>query len=630
MDDFTKEDALTLETTDGRDKEERQSDAGQTALHHYAGLHLAMAKRMPTWTKYAGQENEIAKALDAIYAALAAASPSGSLCVTLAQVMETASAEGGAPSEEALAKDIALLLAAGLMVEVKEAVSGKVPLVFDREGQLGNSRIYFQRYFKLEADLAAILFALAAPYVAGQASFDRLEDLVPEGGERKRAIETALKSRLTVISGGPGTGKTTAVSGILECLLAADQTVRIVLAAPTGKAAGRMLESIQNAISNPAMAGQYGRLKAKSRELVARTMHKWLVDEQLNGLRPSAGRPLDCDVLVVDEASMIDIGLAVDFLSVVDAKRTRVILLGDPDQLSAVGPGSVLGDICSAESPLRQRGLVAELTKSHRFPPESVFGQLAIHIKAGEATISTAGSGIVDCLTAAPPKVGLLTQKASQWIDAHMQSYAQALSRYVDDHDLDALWACAKRSQALAAVRNGKMSVEAINRHAARSLREALENLGRGWFSRMSGQPIIVRKNNSVLDIHNGDVGIILPQRASATGGTQVYFGDSRRMLPLGSLPQYELAFCITIHQSQGSEYEDIAVFLPPSGKDDGLLATKELLYTAVTRVKAAKDGSTGQVTLFGERPVYEASVTHPTQRTSGLIVRLKEAFAGR
>ncbi len=624
---------LSLEMGKSRTAEDRQTENTQNAINSYAVLHLAIAKRCPDWNQWAAHEPEIRQALGYVYQALSVASAKGSLCVTLQETAKSASTEMQPIPLKTIQKAVALLVESGLMAEKNAAYDGNIPLVYDPDSKPALSRIYFQRYWHMEKRLAELLAAFAEAYQAGETSFGKLVELVPDKeSERCKAIEKALSNRLTIISGGPGTGKTTAVSGVLECLLASDNAIRIALAAPTGKAAGRMLESIKGSIAKE--AEKYQRLKQKEPALAAHTMHKWLTDPQPNGWRPSAEKPLDCDVLVVDEASMIDIELAVRFLSVVDAKRTRVILLGDPNQLAAVGPGSMLSDICHLDSPLQTRGFVAELTVSHRFPLESGFGQLAQNIKEGNPAIPKSGnSGIVSNLSSGKLKASVLSEQAKAWLNDRIEGYVSAIGTYLKQQDVKNLWDAAKRFQALAAVRHGKMSIDAINNHAEKHLWEVLEKRGLGGLDPLSGHILIVRKNSSVLDIYNGDVGIVLPQPESSSQSLQVYFGDRQKTLAVGRLPQYEPAFGITIHQSQGSEYEDIAVFLPPSGEQDNQLATKELLYTAVTRIKAGKDDKgrqTGRLTLFGEKAVYDIAVRQATERTSGLKARLREAFQRR
>lgn len=622
MDADSKNVELSEETGDPRASDDRQLENVRNAINSYAVIHLAMARRHPDWHQWSAQEEVIGRALGWVYQALSRAGADGSLCVTLKTVAGQVPVESSMAALQEARKAVDLLLACGLMQGQEDAETGNVPLVYDPGKTPESSRIYFQRYWQMEKRLAGLLVSFATGYKAGEASFRILDRLIPEAGERRQAVEKALNNRLSIISGGPGTGKTTAVAGVLECLLASDSGSRIVLAAPTGKAAGRMLESIKGSIGKA--AGKYPYLREKEPELVAHTMHKWLVDPQANGQRPSADRPLDCDVLVIDEASMIDIELAVRFLSVIDAGRTRVILLGDPYQLAAVGPGSVLADICDKDSPLN--AFVSELTVSYRFPEESPLGKLSKHIKeagSGKPAFIPRHPMIADCLSSGGLQEGLLPKQAEVWIGNHLAAYSEAVRAYPGNQDAKALWDSGKRFQALAASRHGKMSVEAVNRYAQKCLDKGLEGAG---LHPLSGQQVIVRKNSSVLDIYNGDIGIVLPQaQESNAQNLQVYFGDRQKTLALGRLPQCEPAFAITIHQSQGSEYEEVAVFLPV-GKDNRL-ATKELLYTAVTRVRADKDGTTGQLTLFGEKTVYETAVRQATERTSGLIVRLKEVF---
>lgn len=624
---------LSDETGDIRTPEEKRMENTRNAIRYYADIHLAMAKRQAGLSKRSEEEiKSIRKALIDIYQALSEASADGSLCVTLQMVADTS--KGLLPD---VGKAVDLLLEYGLMVEQHAAETGNIPLVYDRGQDAATSRIYFRRYWQMEKQLAELLASFAKEAKAGKASFDKLNLLLPEkvdqtdsDSDRRKAVYRALSKRLSIISGGPGTGKTTAVAAVLECLLASDSTIKIILAAPTGKAAGRMLESVKSTIHDERNAGYFPLLKEKESELVAHTMHKWLTDPQTNGLKPSPEKPLDCDVLVIDESSMIDIELAVRFLSVINPVRTRVILLGDPYQLAAVGPGSILADICDDRSPLKA-GYVSELTFSYRFPDESPLGQLAKNIKEVEESQAIhipKDPRILNHLSSGRQQKGLLSYPAQKWLDGQIKRYAGAVKTYLRNEDPSALWDSAKRFQALAATRHGKMSVDAINDRAEKQLKEAFRELKLEALHPLSGQMIIVRKNSSALGVYNGDIGIVLPLLPEANlQGLQVYFGDSnsKKVQLLGRLPQYERAFAITIHQSQGSEYEDVGVFLPVDG---GRLATKELLYTAVTRVKVDAEKKTGTLALFGPQMVYDNAVCQPTRRMSGLLARLKEAFS--
>ncbi len=628
------------------DPEKIRKEWAATAIGSYGHILLGMAKRRhPEWD--VDQINRLEHACQTVFSGLSAACSEGSLCVTVAKILE----QNAALLPEVLKNDINLLLENDLLS--KDGKAG-IPVIFDEdESDLQASRFYFQRYWNSEKTLAEKLVALSFPKPAGSASQRKRDELlaqlehiasVKSGGQlspmlaqsnadRRQAITQAMENNFTIISGGPGTGKTTAVASVLECLLASDSQLKIALAAPTGKAAGRLLESIERAIQENAEL--YGLLRQKQSELVAHTLHKWLWDPQSNGERPSAKSPFEYDVLVIDEASMIDVELAVQVFSIIDSKKTRVIMLGDPYQLAAVGPGSVLADLCDAQCPLK--GNVATLTVSHRFPADSPLGRLSIQINNGiepedeSNPLETVVGEIQSELSNRP--LGWrdsLSKSAQDWIDAFIEKYAKAIVGYRSDKDGEntqkkQLWETVKQFQALAALRNGPMSVKAVNDYAEQRLRWYLYNRKR---HAMSGRLIIVRKNDNDLEIYNGDVGVILPQFDDNQDVPFVYFGDRNgKILPLGKLPEYQPAFGITIHQSQGSEYENVAVFLPDD--DENPLVTRELLYTAVTRVKTfEKDGvKHGTLTVFGNTKAYNTALRRRTERMGGLNVRLSEAL---
>ncbi len=624
------------------DPDKVRKDQATHAVQVYAHILLGMVRRRhPEWSDETISDLE--HAYDVVFAGLSNACAEGSLCVTVERMLGQ-----GLVADRDLRRYIGLLQSNGL---ISDGYHNNIPIVFDENLEdWSHSRIYFQRYWYSERRLAEKLVALCYARPAGKLAEEKKDVLLKQlesadgagddishlmmeqsNTDRCHAITQALANNFTIISGGPGTGKTTAVASVLECLLASDSQLKIALAAPTGKAAGRMLESIEHAVL--AKAAVYPLLKQKQPALVAHTLHKWLIDPQSNGERPSERHPFEYDVLVIDESSMIDVELAVRTFSVIDPDRTRVILLGDPYQLAAVGPGSVLADLCDAQCPLRD--YVAILTVSHRFPADSSLGRLASSIKAGDKPddrtkpLRTVSGEIESQLRRQPLNRRFsLSLQARQWIDDHIQTYVTAVLAYRSDKKTDdqrrMLWSMVKRFQALAAMRHGPMSVASINDYAEQKLRDALKNKG---FQKMSGRLVIVRKNDNSLEIYNGDVGVVLPQPESSDEPPQVYFGDRNgKMLPLGKLPEYQPAFGITIHQSQGSEYENVAVFLPDNGENP--LMTRELLYTAITRVKTREEagGRFGKLTVFGNTSAYNAALQKRTDRMGGLNARLAEA----
>lgn len=571
------------------------------------------------------------------------------------------------------------------------------PLVHDGDpGAPGDgTRFYTADHYAKEASLAVSLARLfssgsamgATALQDGKALVDEICGEIRRYGlhERQRAaVERALVSRLSIVSGGPGTGKTTTVVFMLEALLRArikDGLGRrgfvIALAAPTGKATQRMKESIEKSISEEGYADALRETRAFIRadavhqeQYVARTIHKWLATPTVTGERPSSRNPLEADVLIVDEASMIDAHLAAELFSVVDPERTRVVLLGDKNQLAAVGPGAVFGELTQEGGPLSPG--VTTLTESHRFREDSVIHTLAEAAKAGRAdelvsaiTAATGAGADKHGYTASlvteevNPRTGMMPG-AEHWLEEKLDALVGGLVEYrretrglldglADDDSGEAssevlerararLIAVVGEFRALAAQRRGINSVEAVNAFARRRLEAKLLDeplLGellrlRQGGSRAGRDPVwrpgdlvIVRSNDDSIGIYNGDVGVFIPVEHRRADGSvvtrlEVLF-ENGRVLAHEVLPYFESAFAITIHQSQGSEFPDVAVFMPHDPSSS--LATRELFYTGITRTKR-------NVVVYGTVDVVRRAVETPTVRMSGLTARLFEAVS--
>ena len=524
---------------------------------------------------------------------------------------------------------------------------GTMPLVIDNDG-----RIYLHRYFDYELRLARRLiqcmYAETEPVRPDLEA--RLKSLFEHnethlGGRadwQKLAAAKALLGKLTIISGGPGTGKTTTVVSLLACLLEQNPDYRIALAAPTGKAAARMQEAIrQRAMYLP-------------KEIQALLPQESFTIHRLLGVTPSvgifrhhAGNRLAFDVFVVDEASMLDLALATQLFEAVP-DSARIILLGDKDQLAAVESGAVfselsanpflteacktrLADMCgiSAEQVCPQKvegsqalaDTVVWFTENFRFPADSGIGRLAACTNAGLP------NEVLEVLKASPDgRVEWLQDGA--WSPGE-STYGRFISGY--EHYLDALRAgtepgavdCARitasfgQFRILCAVRDGPRGVVGVNEAIARHFRQALaDRFGTDeraeWFV---GRPVMVLRNDYVLKLFNGDIGIVLPD---AGGHLMVWFPDAAdgfRAIAPARLPVHETAFAMTVHKSQGSEFSEVLVLLP--SRHDRVL-TRELLYTAVTR-------SANKVTVVGGADVIAQTVQSKIQRHSGLLARLDE-----
>lgn len=571
---------------------------------------------------------------------------------------------------------------------------GACPLILDEDG-----RLYLHRYFDYEMRLARRIMQAARtpPRTVTPPARELLNTLFAPQEEdevdwQKIAAALALRNTLTIISGGPGTGKTTTVVNLLACLLAQEPGGRIALAAPTGKAAARMTEAIR------------GRADHLPRELRDQLPAESFTIHRLLGANPGqgtfvhdAGNPLPYDTLIVDEASMLDLALATRLLEAVPASA-RIILLGDKDQLAAVEAGAVfaelsadptLTDQCRLEvgglcgyaadrvappapaqpSPLHDAAVW--LTKNYRFPAASGIGRLARCINEGRAeeamallratrapqpvaaghapaaavpgvtksngakkrkedTASLSLFPEIEPSSAAPagPMASapaddtsirwLATDQGDDVLDAILAGYAayfETVGR--DPGDVAAIFRAFNAFRVLCAVRDGtsgsRWANEQVTRRAAQLLSPALppapHDARSSWYA---GRPVMVLRNDYVLKLFNGDIGIALP----VAGELAVLFPDAEqgvRTVPIPRMPPHETAFATTVHKAQGSEFDAVLLSLP---KQPGRAAVRELLYTAVTRSK-------NRATLAADPEVLAHAVQAKLKRHSGLLSRL-------
>ena len=564
--------------------------------------------------------------------ALAQSDEKGSVCV------QWNVSEKPVCTEEAIAELLQKHLMAEKPDSLNEAVDPTAAFVLDRSRDV--TRIYMQRHFVEERDVAAKILSLAgyksrplsAPVKAMLERFNSMQYGESSGTnetsrfEQQNAVAQALQKHFFIITGGPGTGKTTVVVKLLECLLIDKPDLKIALAAPTGKATSRIMQSL---IGSCKRFSEYFPLvmnRIENGTLPAQTIHKWLLSKDAKAMTPSKSHPIDADVMIIDEASMIDLRLAKRLLTVIDSERTRLILLGDKYQLSAVGPGSVLADFTSETGVLREN--VAELTVSHRFTSDSNVGMLAQAIKNAQAPFDV-DAFIKRFNNAKEGKdaVGIRIYRKNQyvdpmlikWLQPHLRRYLKALDLYrestktlFENSDLlKKVWAEVERFRVLAAQRVGPNGVNAVNQVIERLIKEHVGANESALF--YPGRLIIIRKNTPTLDVYNGDVGIVIPQ-AEDPERFDLYIGDREKRIPVGLLPENDTAFVMTIHQSQGSQFEHVAVLLP--NNDDNPLATRELFYTGVTRAQK-------EALVFGTKQSIEKSVLQKTERASGLADRL-------
>lgn len=520
---------------------------------------------------------------------------------------------------------------------------------------LQNGRLYLQRMWQYEGDVVRFIASdSTAAWVNEPREVNEtllrvtLDQLFGLGGAevdwQKVAAAVAATRRISVISGGPGTGKTTTVAKLLTALiqLSQGQRLRIQLAAPTGKAAARLTESLGNAIRQLALTDDERRLFPDQ----ASTLHR-LLGAQPNSqrLRYHRGNPLNLDVLVVDEASMVDLPMMARLIAALPAKA-QVIFLGDRDQLASVEAGAVLGDICRfaewgySESRAEQlarltgctltgiipignvptdtvnvRDSLCLLRKSYRFDEKSGIGQLALAVNAGKyhhaLSVLNGTYSDVECSSLADSDD---YQVLLEECVAGYKHYLQLASSGA--HSVDVL-AAFGRYQLLCALRTGPFGVSGLNErieqllHRKRLIERASGPVGR-WYV---GRPVMIGLNDSALGLFNGDIGIAL---YDPEGELRVHFqlpdGSVKSVQP-SRLPSHETAYAMTVHKSQGSEFEHTALVLPNTFMP---VLTRELVYTAITRARQ-------RLTLYCSEAVLSNAIRTPTQRRSGLVDRLNE-----
>jgi exodeoxyribonuclease V alpha subunit len=478
---------------------------------------------------------------------------------------------------ETVVRDLSAALAAGhsclpVRKQEEEILAGTTlvsagdltPLV------LTDGRLYLHRYFTYEVRLAAQIQELAGLSFPVPESRPLLDTCFsPDANEedlQKKAAEMAMQKALCIISGGPGTGKTSTVVRIIGLLLQAFGTdLQVALAAPTGKAAMRLSQSVGGSLETLPFPGP---VKAAI-PTEARTLHRLLgARKDSPRFRHTKGNPLPWDVVVVDEASMVDLAM---MSKLVDALKpgSRLLLLGDKDQLASVESGAVLIDLVRA---LPKN--TVELQKTYRFDTSIKLLSQAVNRGDNEA----AWQLLTDPDSA---HVGLLEKPLSDFVG---DRYALYMAQAVPGRGVgyEQVFATFNGFRVLCAVRHGHRGVEGINAMVEQHLAgKGYDCLSKIWYP---GRPILITRNDYSLDLSNGDIGICLPDPAD--GVLKVWFerpdGTLRNCLPY-RLPPCETAYALTVHKCQGSEFDEVLVVLP---EHENRILSRELIYTAVTRAK--------------------------------------------
>lgn len=505
------------------------------------------------------------------------------------------------------------------------------PLILDMA-----NRLYLHKLWHYEQSLAHNIL-LRAEQNAAALDSERLRDGLTRyfgdstAGEtdwQKVSAIAALRNSFTVISGGPGTGKTTTVVKILGLLLEQwlpkGREPSIALAAPTGKAAARLENSVVGSLQQLNTTDQVRDLIPKE----AKTLHQLLgASRHRTGFRFNEDNPLPYDVVIVDEASMVDQALMSKLMQALlhDAK---IILIGDKDQLASVEAGSVLGSICNRDDNLlspdfaeillshsvkvpsacistgkeKLRDHIILLKKSYRFDEESGIPQLSAAINQGrvDQTMELLQSQSYKDITFSKLET---MEDVDRLLDQSVDGFIQSI---LTTDNLEQMFGILKTFQILSPHRRGPLGVEDLNRRMEKALvTKGLISRYDDWYH---GKPVIINRNDYTLGLNNGEIGICVKKGSAAP---QIYFQQQQEFLKVAPsrLPEHKTAYALTVHKSQGSEFDRVLLMLPPR---KSRVLTRELLYTAVTRAKES-------VQIAGNEKILGDGIDAKLKRSSGL-----------
>lgn len=475
-----------------------------------------------------------------------------------------------------------------------------LPLVWE------HGLLYLQRYWQFEVAVAEHLrtrstaerpFSDADPTAV-------LEELFGSGDEpnlQRDAADAALRYPMTVIAGGPGTGKTFTVARLLAAMSSlGGEELDIALAAPTGKAAARMTEAVKIEVAGSDLAPE---VSAHLNAIEASTIHRLLKPRGPGKFAHNASNPLPHDVIVIDEMSMVSLPLMARFLDAV-RPETRLVLVGDPFQLASIEAGSVLGDVVESATASKSSNTVV-LQRMHRFGAESPIARLAGAIRAGdtENAIALLESGEEELRWVKPDDQGEMARLRS-----HVVLNAADVMAAAAAGDADAALQAIAELKVISAQRRRPNGVYAWNNYIEARATESGHRLNHEWYV---GRPVMVTNNDYRTELFNGDLGVVVQhegQKMVAFPGVEGirYFEPAR-------LDDVDTLWAMTIHKSQGSEFEEVIVSLPP---DWSPLLTRELLYTAVTRARK-------KLVVVASEETLQATINSSKARATALEQRL-------
>jgi exodeoxyribonuclease V alpha subunit len=475
------------------------------------------------------------------------------------------------------------------------------PLVLDAAG-----RLYLRRYWQLEQDIAQELAARSAlpPIIADDAPWleAALGELFPGDPDslQRRAARNALRHRVSLLCGGPGTGKTTTVAAIVALIIQGqlqdtNAAPKVMLLAPTGKSAARLGEAVRKAKT---------RIQAPKEILQeipeqATTVHRAL-GMQRDGMRfrRSADLPLEADVIIIDEASMVDLGLMRQLLNAAPRGAT-LLIVGDPDQLTSVEAGSVLRDLVTASTQTWWSDRVTLLTETYRYDETRPLGQLV-------AAIRTADGATVDALLQGEAED--VVWSSSEDLPAELDRAAAHWAKALATLDPAEHFERRDRHVMLSPFRRGALGTQRLGAAIQKRLPSPADGTPRVT-------PIIIEQNSHELRVYNGDFAMLVdgePPTAVVQSDA-----DGFREIAEARLPKFSDAFALSVHKAQGSEFDEVLIVLP---EEDAPLLTRELLYTAVSRARK-------RVRLVGPKQVVAAALERRAQRYSGLVDAIGQAL---
>ncbi|MFA3127971.1 exodeoxyribonuclease V subunit alpha [Acinetobacter pittii] len=512
-----------------------------------------------------------------------------------------------------------------LAISADQATSKVAPCVYDEQG------LALYRYWHLEQRLAEQICRLKQQLIQPVSCDDYL-DLLTDA-HQQAALQMVARQSLSIITGGPGTGKTYTLARIIAVLSQAIPHIRVAMAAPTGKAAQRMQEALQNSFNDPKLL-ESGLVSEELRNQGTQTIHRLLGMGHSQTPRFNQKQPLPYDVIVVDEASMLDLNLATLLFEAVP-ESCRIILLGDANQLASVDVGAVLADLQQIQALADNR---VQLQTSRRFAEGALIGQVAKFIQAQsyqQDHVEVLQRFEVDIVQVSELKPILLQRDMPDVVQLEylpegnlldldtyyqklmlgFQGYVQSLKNYLkEERSIEQVQNVVKAFddyRILTAVRHGPFGLQQLNQYAQRWLQQQLSivTLG-GWYV---GRPVMMTYNDYQLGISNGDIGLCFEHRTQPQQ-FEVYFPSLNKWVAANRLPKsIQSAFALTIHKSQGSEFTHTAVVLDQAGKN---LLSQELIYTAITRAKKV-------VSLLVHQEALLQAFTVRTTRKSGLVQKV-------